>query len=108
MFSGSDCEIVGPQSVVRDWSGVCNNVDNPYGSAGTKLFRVGSPDFGNGVNSPGGSVISARHISNIVCREGKRLHGGKGRHHPMYLDICFFYRFQRIQYFLIWCLKSRI
>lgn len=69
VFIGDDCVELGPNSVVRDITGVCNNVENTFGAVNVKLARVTGADFGDGSSSFGGSDISAREISNIVARE---------------------------------------
>lgn len=73
VFKGDDCLIPGPYAVVRDISAVCNNVDNPFGIAHIPLKTVAGNGFGDGQSTFGGSTISARLISNIVCSEGEHL-----------------------------------
>lgn len=79
VLSGNDCKSTGIDSAFRDISGVCNNPERAFGSAGAPLHRVGEPDFGDGRSSPGGSTISARRISNIVCREDSSSDDGSNK-----------------------------
>ncbi|GMH42851.1 hypothetical protein BSKO_10770 [Bryopsis sp. KO-2023] len=68
-FRGGDCVQLGPKSVVRDISGVCNNIDNTFAQVNAPLSRVVPVSFGDGQSSFGGSDISPRAISNIVAAE---------------------------------------
>lgn len=79
VFIGSDCVTAGPLSVVRDISGVCNNVENTFGAVNTPLARVTGIDFGDGSSSFGGSDISARRISNIVFSEDSSSDDGSNK-----------------------------
>ncbi|GMH34110.1 hypothetical protein BSKO_01944 [Bryopsis sp. KO-2023] len=88
VFIGADCVKVGPESVIRDITGVCNNVDNTYGAVNEKLARVTGADFGDGSSTFGGSDISAREISNIVARE---VDGGEGSNRMKATDAFVFF-----------------
>lgn len=68
-FRGGDCVQFGLESVFRDISGVCNNVDNTFGQVNAPLSRVIPESFGDGQSSFGGSDINPREISNIVAAE---------------------------------------